>query len=156
VELMMAMVIFGFMATAVISGVIQVRKMSEDSVEQTVALTIVSGFLEQLVGTSYSRLLASVGDPSIGIPVRSANGAESQLFIGQAIEMEVPVHSRENPDSGEIVVESTMPLTIELQIDNLRAAGQDALAIAIVYSWESSLSGDTLESSVRIIRANVR
>lgn len=155
IEILIAMAILAGLASAILAGVLQVRKLAEDNVYQASSNTIAAGFLEQLLGISYSELKNSAKDSSVPLPTRINQGSADPIFNGSWTTVSLPIISKVDAD-GNTIPELSIDVDVMVQLRDLLPDGVDAMEIAIFYKYTSPSSRKQYERVIRTIRSSVR
>lgn len=88
VEIMIAMVVFGFLAVAITASVIQSQQIAQNNILRNTSYTIAQGYLEQIQSLPIADLQAAMDDPD-GVPLSTLS--VSAVDTGD-IEVEDPLY----------------------------------------------------------------
>lgn len=151
-EVMLALVIFGFLSIGISQNLIMTRGISETNIREVTSYAVASGYLEQMKAMPYEELVECVEDPTIPVPTILNQGAPDPLMIDQWVQKTVVID--EESGTG---VERTMPFHVRVEIEDLETSGNGAaLAISLFFAWVDNDSGRRQQRSLRTIRSQVR
>ena len=165
VEVIVGMLVFAILATTSSVAFVQTQKLAHANVMHNTARTILQGYVEQIKGIQYYKLLESMANEAITpLPTKSISsltqGEEIQisddLYLNQENHKEVLL---DIIDHGEGVYEThTMDLYVTPVATNiLNSEGIEVLEFSLNYSYESIFKGmqATHNGTVRFIKTSV-
>jgi prepilin-type N-terminal cleavage/methylation domain-containing protein len=165
VEVIVGLLVFAILATSASVAFLQTQKLAHSNVMHNTARTVLQGYVEQIKGVQYHKLLEVIGDPvTHPIPTKSI----SSLTEGEEIQIDDPlllnVENHKNIlldiiDKGNGEIEShTMDLYVTPTATNIiNSAGIEVLEFTFDYRYESLFKGmgTTHDGSVRFIKTSV-
>lgn len=149
------MVLLAGLASAILAGVIQVRKLAEDNVYQASANTIAAGFLEQLLGIAYADLKKADKTPGTPLPTKVNQDSNDPIYNGTWTTISLPIISDVDAD-GNAIPELSIDVDIKVELRDLLSTGVDAMEIAVFYRYTSPSSREKYERVLRTVRSSVR
>jgi prepilin-type N-terminal cleavage/methylation domain-containing protein len=151
-EVMLALVLFGFLSIGISQNLIMTRGISETNIREVTAYAVASGYMEQMKAIPYSELMVSVDNPSEPVPTILNQGEPDPLMIDEWVQKTVVI---DEPTGGAAV--RTMPFHVRLEIDDLEPSGNGhALGITLFFAWVDTDSGRRQQRSLRTIISQVR
>lgn len=165
VEVIVGMVVFAMLATTSSVAFVQTQKLAHANIMHNTARTVLQGYVEQLKGVQYFKLLESINDPTtIPLPTKSissiATGTDIQisdtLFINQENYKKVLIDLIERGNG--VFDEHTMDLYITPTVANINStAGIEVLEFNLNYRYESLFKGINASHSgtIRFIKTSV-
>jgi prepilin-type N-terminal cleavage/methylation domain-containing protein len=151
VEVIIAIVLLALVGIGISQNLVMTRGISETNIRESTAIAAASGYMEQIKSMDYERVLSSVRDPDLPIPMILAQGVPDPIVLGKWVEKTIVID--EDAQTGK---ERTMPFHVQLTIEDLAASNNgEALAVTILYAWEDAKSGLRRERSLRTIRSLV-
>ena len=172
VEIMIAMVVFGFLSLAITSSVIQSHQISQNNILRNTAYTAAQGYLEQIRSMPLPDLLAAMDDPegsalpTVSLPIQAQGTQEvadplyldgpDKVLDGRSNgsnhrRILIDLQERENQDPREVY----MDVWFDVEIESLGASSKSH---AIEIYFETDLRGSVarkVTGSVRGVRADV-
>ncbi len=151
VETLIALGVFSVVSLGLLAGIIQVRRIAEGNVHQSTALTVATGFIEQIKSMEYNDLSNLSEGQSIAFVVDQTSEAQS-VPLGQFSELQIPVDSDK---SGKTCV--WMPFQVKPQVKNLASTSDKlpALQLDLTFRWRSPNTKSWIESKITTIRSSV-
>ena len=150
-EIMIAMAILGIMATAFMASSAYARKVAQSAIVSNTALTVATGYIEQIKTIEYEELAACVLDNTLPIPTMINQGTDDPLYIGKYVSKTIPIRTDDND-----VVLQTMTLEVMVEINNTYAStGEKLLEIAVHYRWNEPGSTRQRNACIRSARSYV-
>ncbi|MDX2109069.1 MAG: prepilin-type N-terminal cleavage/methylation domain-containing protein [Verrucomicrobiota bacterium] len=154
-EVMVALTLLTGMAGAVLLCVMQVRETAEDNLYQATSITIATGYLEQMMGMSYSTLRDIALNPTKAIPTKSTESQIDNIYTSQFTALDIPIVSEMAAD-GSLVAKVSMKFEIQAHLRDLRPDGVDAIEVGITYAWTKPSNRQRNERSIKTIRSSIR
>jgi Tfp pilus assembly protein PilV len=183
-ELMIAVTLLSVGVIAVLGSLLHARRLSEGSIYQNAAVTIVQGYVEQMKNmefadlpyiTSTGTVIAGTGTTSTQVPTRLSATVSDTLVISTATT--IPAVSTINASASTVTgvtdniklidvngtsSDTTDDLRLNLRVwiqdvSNTSVSATQVRAITVHYAWQSGtgLNARTYRSSVRTIRSAV-
>lgn len=150
-EIMIALMLFGIMATAFMASTSFAHKVAQSSIYESTALTVATGYIEQVKSIEYETLAACILDNSTPIPTMINQGTDDPLYIGKYTSKTVPIRM---DDKGSVL--QTMKLEVRPELSNIfSATGEKLLTIEIHYRWTEPGSSRQRENCIRTARSYV-
>lgn len=144
------MAVLGFVATGIIAGVIQARKLAENNVYQSTAMSSAVGYLEQIMNIEYAELQEAIAG-SGRLETKIDQGVADPIFLDQWTEKTVTIDTLEDG-----TVESTMTLWVRPEItDREPVDGIEALQINLRYRWLTPDRREISERTLKMVRSNI-
>jgi Tfp pilus assembly protein PilV len=185
VELMIAVTLLSVGVIAVLGSLLHARRLSEGSIYQNAAVTIVQGYVEQMKNMEFADLpcitpsgtvIAGTGTTSTQVPTRLSATVSDPLIISTATT--IPAVSTINASASSALTgvtdniklidvngtssDTTDDLRLNLRVwvqdvSNTSVSATQVRSITIHYAWQSGtgLNARTYRSSVRTIRSAV-
>lgn len=150
VEAMLSLTILAVLALGLTSIALQTREASENAVLESTALTIASGYMEQMKTMEYATL-RDASTSGATIPTVINQGVSDSLTNGQWQEKEVIINV--NNTTGNIQTKSFEIRPI--LTDHFAATGRDMVSVRIDVRWQTVLSKRTHARSLRTFVSNV-
>ena len=150
-ETMIGLTIMGILAVAIISGAMNVRSLSEDNVYESSALTITTGFLEQIKNFTLVEI-QSVAGASGSIDFFIMGGEETHAIPVNTqswAELEIPVDVNETGN-----VTALMPYHARFRLATIEET-PGAFQIDLEYRWREPGTGRWRESQITTVRSLV-
>lgn len=147
-ELMIALTLLSIIAMGLTAGNILSRRNAEGAIHESTAVTIATGYMEQLKSMEYQTILASVEDPMIPLPTKINQGTLDPLYLDQWNQKEVTLNI-----NTEGVVVQTMIVEVRPSIMDMSANGERILGMEMVYRWQRPPDGAMIERAIRGARA---
>jgi len=165
VEVMLSMIIFGFLAAAIFYTSLQIRQWAEANVREAIATSVATGFLEQLAATDFPLLAMHVDDRSRNFGFVSRDGQEIYPGRGLAARpptdwgevVRVPIVEKVD-DTGEPVEGHQMDFWFVPVVERSGDTPNDAVEIEMRFRWDngrSRASGRFPERSLIALRTRV-
>jgi len=172
VEIMIAMVVFGFLSLAITSSVIQSHQISQNNILRNTAFTAAQGYLEQIRSLPLTDLLEAIDDPgNFPLPTRSLPAsAQGSSEVSDPLYLEGPdkvltgrssgsnhrrimidLQERANQEPREVF----MDVWFDVEIESLGASSKSH---AIEIYFETELRGSVARSingTVRGVRSDI-
>ena len=164
-EVVVGMLVFAILATTSSVAFVQTQKLAHANVMHNTARTVLQGYIEQIKGIQYYKILESMDDPSnIPLPTKSisslAEGEEIQisddLYLGTENQKSVLLDIIDD-GSGNLETH-TMDLWVTPTASNiLTTAGIEVIEFTLDYEYESLFKGINTRHSgtVRFIKTSV-
>lgn len=166
-DAIIAMVMLTIIAGGIISGAIQIRKMSEADVWRNTAHSVASGFMEQIIATDYPVIETITGGTldqitfrirdggtitvPVDVPVSPDPNDPNPVFLsgphGWQGPLDIPVSVDEQSDE-EIFMPFWLQVSMQPTPDGLLST-----RIIVRYRWTDPWTRQTLESDLRLVRA---
>ena len=145
IEVIIALAILAMLAMAFTASSLYTRRSAETNVYESTALTVASGYLEQIKSVEYESLVASVLDPNLPLRTMVNQGTEDPIYLNRFTAKTIVL----NEDvAGNPVQRMTVEVMPEI-FDMAPATGERILNIRITYRWNSV---DTGRQQVRTLR----
>jgi prepilin-type N-terminal cleavage/methylation domain-containing protein len=156
-EVMISLVLFSLLAAGVFSATLQARRHAEANVREAIAVSVATGFLEQLAATDFPLLARHVDNRAInfpfiardGRPVVPSKNLRPLNATGWGDPIEVPIRA-EKDASGNVVLDSDgNPQEALMDFWFIPMASRstdtpgDAIEIAIHFRWDNGRSQAT-------------
>ena len=165
VEVIVGMLVFAILATASSVAFVQTQKLAHSNVMHNTARTVLQGYVEQIKGVQYHKLIEVINDPVTNpIPTKSISslteGEEIQIDDALRLNVEnyknilLDIVERENGEFDS----HTMDLFVTPRATNiLNSAGIEVIEFTLNYRYESLFKGigATHAGSVRFIKTSV-
>jgi prepilin-type N-terminal cleavage/methylation domain-containing protein len=148
IELMLALTLLSIIAMGLTAGNMLSRRNAEGAIHESTAITIATGYLEQLKSMEYQTILASVNDPQIPLPTKINQGTLDPIFLEQWNPKKVTLNINAQ---GEVT--QTMVVEVRPSIMDMSANGERILGMEMVYRWQRPPEGVVLERAIRSARA---
>ncbi len=150
-EVMLAMSILALVAVGVTQNLILTRGISESNIRDSTAVAAASGYLEQIKGMEYERILASVRDPATPLPTVLNQGDPDPIRLDEWTTKMIVID--EEVDNG---MKRRMPFHIRVGIDDLEGSGHGSLlGVSVFFAWEDAKTGRRNERALRTLRSYV-
>lgn len=164
-EVVISALIFSMLAAGIFSSAIFVRRQAEASVRESIAVSVSTGFLEQLFATDFPVLIDHLSDRSRDFPFVSRDGEPLDRPRGlMAMDttdwgdpIEVPLVDRRDA-AGNQVPGPQMRLWFIPAVQRSTDTVNDAVDIRIRFRWDSgqsSRNGIFPERTLYVIRTRV-
>ena len=165
VEVIVGLLVFAILAVSASVAFVQTQKLAHSNVMHNTARTVLQGYVEQIKGVQYHKLLEVMDDPVTNpIPTKSissiAEGEEIQ--IDDALRLNVENYKNillDIIDRGDGEFDShTMDLFVTPRANNIiNSAGIEVIEFTLDYRYESLFQGmgATHNGSVRFIKTSV-
>jgi len=165
VEVVVGMVVFAILATSSSVAFVQTQKLAHANIMHNTARTVLQGYVEQIKGVQYYKLLEAMADPStVPLPTKSisslATGSDIQisdtLFLNSENHKEVLIDLIDR--GGGTYEEHTMDLYVTPSVNNIAStAGIDGLEFTLNFRYDSLFKGINAShaGSVRFIKTSV-
>lgn len=164
-EVVIGMMVFAILATSSSVAFVQTQKLAHANIMHNTARTVLQGYIEQIKGVQYFKLLEAIDDPTnIPLPTKSI----SSLIQGEEIQISDSLYLNiENQksvlldiidDGSGNLVTHTMDLFVTPTANNiLSTAGIDVIEFTLTYEYESLFKGmnTTHAGTVRFIKTSV-
>ncbi len=165
IEVIVGMLVFAMLATTSSVAFVQTQKLAHANIMHNTARTVLQGYVEQIKGVQYFKLLESINDPTtIPLPTKSissiATGDDIQLadtlFLNQENYKKVLIDLIDR--GGGVFDEHTMDLYVTPVVTNINStAGVQVLEFKLNYRYESLFKGINAShtGTVRFIKTSV-
>lgn len=140
-EVIIAVAILAMLAGVILRGVVQMRAMSEHTVYQSTAITVATGFIEQIKAMSYGELRSLATGATSTIPVVISNGQRTSVENGVESKLVVPLDADENG-----VTTLTMDLHILTRVTAI--PGMPAVQVDLLYGFILPMTQEPRTSSI--------
>ncbi len=165
VEVMLSMIIFGFLSAAIFYTTLQIRRWAEANVREAIATSVATGFLEQLAATDFPAMTAHLDDRSRHFGFVSRDGQEispgQSLVSRQAADwgdaLRVPLVEDVNAQ-GQVVEGPQMDFWFIPIVERSTDTPNEAVEIEMRFRWDNGRSRATgifPERSLTAIRTRV-
>lgn len=164
-EVIIGMVVFAILATSSSVAFVQTQKLAHANIMHNTARTVLQGYIEQIKGVQYYKLLDCLNDPStVPLPTKSISSlAEGDdIQISDTLYLNAENHKNillDIIDRGEGDLEvHTMDLYVTPVANNiLNSAGVEVIEFTINFQYESIFKGINTRHSgaVRFIKTSV-
>lgn len=154
VELMISMALFSMLSIGLFAGVIHSRRMAENAVYESTAVTVALAYLEQIRNIQYPALLEALpGGPAGGkIPTMVDQGTEDPLYRDLKTKKTILIDTDE---AGQ--PESFMDMWVTAGLRDLRPVnGLRALEVTIDFEWKNPESNSIQRRVFKSVIADVR
>ncbi len=165
VEVIVGMLVFALLATSASVAFVQTQKLAHSNVMHNTARTVLQGYVEQIKGVQYHKLLEVLEDPAAhSIPTKSISSLAEGDDIQIDDELYLNVENHKNIlldiiDKGNGEFEShTMDLYVTPTATNIiNSAGIEVIEFTLNYRYEALFKGmgATHDGSVRFIKTSV-
>ncbi len=151
VEMMVSLTILASLALALGLGIITARQMSESAVYQGLALSVATGYLEQIKVLDYAALEAACADPNDNpLQTMQDNNTADPLTAGMENTKYVTLDVDED---GDATVKMKMKITPLLTNLNSGTNPLRAIDIKILYDWKVPGCRIRQERALRAVRS---
>lgn len=151
-EIMIALGLFGIMATAFVGSTMFARKSAESAITENTALNLAQSYMEQLKSFTFSTLMASVNDTTIPLPTMESATVTDYIFQNAYTTKNLVIRT---DDSGNTV--QTLAVDIMPVVSN--AQGSDTnwsiIGIEIFYRWTDPITDTVRTASIRSAKSNL-
>lgn len=165
VEVIVGLLVFAILATSASVAFVQTQKLAHSNVMHNTARTVLQGYVEQIKGVQYAKLLEIMDDPvTHSLPTKSISSVTEgdEIQIDDALFLNVENYKKVlldivEKDSGELETH-TMDLYVTPRATNLlNTAGIEVLEFTLDYRFESIFKGINADhtGSVRFIKTSV-
>jgi prepilin-type N-terminal cleavage/methylation domain-containing protein len=152
VEVMIALGLFGIMATAFVGSTMFARKSAESAVAENAALNLAQSYMEQLKSMTYGTLMASANDATVPLPTMTNATTPDYIYENAYTTKSLVIRT---DDAGNTV----QTLDVEIQPIVSSAQGADTswsiLGIQIFYRWKDPVTGTVRTASIRSAKSNL-
>ena len=164
-EVVIGLVVFSVLATSTAVAFVQTQKLAHSNVMHNTARTVIQGYVEQIKGVQYYRLLESLNDPNnIPLPTKSVSSLaigddikiDDDLYLNQANNKEILLDILQRDDG--TFDTHTMSVLITPRVTNVfDTEGIEVLEFTIEFEYQSIFSGvqATHGGMVRFIKTSV-
>ena len=159
IEVLIAMVVFGLLATGIIGATLANHRMTYEVSYQNTANDIAQGFINQLRTKSYGSLVAFANDNGTlkmsKIETDGTDGEIVSFFISNNTEFDETVLIGDIQRDGTIS-QKQMDMLLTFNVTDMSStAGVDAVEIELIYSYSYIVQGGTrtLTDSIQTVRA---
>lgn len=155
-EVLLAMTILGMLATCLTAGVIQSRKIAEANVYESTALTVATGYLEQIRSIQYGVLVDAItAGTGSELPTLKDQGADDPIYLSQKTDKPILI-DREVDDDGNVLRELWMPFRIQPELRNMDPInGLDAIEITLHFEWRNPYTRNFRTRTIKSVRSHV-
>ena len=144
-EVMIALLLFGLMATGFTQACMFARKSAESAVAENVALNVALGYMNQLKTFTYGVLMASANDPTVALPTMSSATATDYLYQNAYVTKTVIM---QRDSTGATVL--SMDVDIMPVISDASGGTNWSIAgIQIFYRWRDPVTNNLRTASIR-------
>jgi len=151
VEVLIALALFGVMATGFMASSLFAKRTAESALAESTALTVASGYMEQVKSINYNSLVASVQDTSIPVATVNNQGVVDPVYLNAYSDKTIPIRFNEDGSTAQNII-----IGIKLSISTAAASSVlNILSIQIDYRWTEPGSGRIRTASLRSSRASV-
>lgn len=147
-EIIIAMIIFSMVTVGILRGVLQARSMAEHSVYQSSAITVATGFIEQIKAMAYTELESLANGSASEMVFIIANGEENTVENGIETSLAVPLDADEEG-------ETTLTMDLNLLVNISPVTGIDAVQVDLLYGFILPLTNKPITSSISTIVSDV-
>ncbi len=147
VEALIALAILGILAMAFTAGSLYTRRSAEANVYSSTALTVATGYLEQIKSIEYETLITSVLDPSKPLETMVNQGTADPIYLDRFTDKDVVLNEDEYGNPVQ-----KMRISVKPEITDMEPiTGQRILNISLTYRWTPV---DTSTQQVRTLRTS--
>ncbi len=150
-EMLIALTLFGIMASAFMASSAFARRTAESAVYESTALTVATGYIEQIKTIEYETLAACILDPTAPIPTMINQGTADPLYLGVYTTKTIPLRI----DSANATLQSMTLLVRPEMTNTYSSTGRRLITIAIHYRWYEPGTGLQRDASIRSARSYV-
>lgn len=164
VETMIALSIFTVLAAGLSASIILSRKLAEANVYESTALTVATGYLEQLKNIPFGdtedplngTLMAAIqSGTGAKLDTKKDQGTDDPIYLGVATTRPVLIDRREHED-GSLRSELWMDFTVQPEMRYLEPLnGLQAIEITIHYTWRTPANQVLTQRTIKTVRSNV-
>jgi prepilin-type N-terminal cleavage/methylation domain-containing protein len=151
-EVMIAMALFGIMATGFLASCLFARKAAESAACENAALCVAQGYMEQMKSNSYSTLAAIIATPTVPIPTMTSVTVADYIYQNAYTTKTVVMRRDTSGNTVQTLNVSVMPVISDVTISSISA---QAVGIVIYYRWTDPITNQTLTRTIRGAKANI-
>lgn len=146
VEVMIAMALFGIMATGFMASCLFARKAAESAACENAALCVAQGYMEQIKSNTYATLAAVIANPTVPIPTMTSSTVADSIYQNTYTTKTIVMRRDTSGSTVQTLDVSVMPVissattsTISVQI----------VGIEIFYRWTDPITGQITTKTIR-------
>jgi prepilin-type N-terminal cleavage/methylation domain-containing protein len=165
VEVVVGMLVFAIIATTSSVAFVQTQKLAHSNVMHNTARTVLQGYVEQIKGIQYFKLLESIEDPTakpIGTKSISSLTEGDEIQLDDSLFLNQENHKNillDIVNRGNGVREAhTMDLYVTPTATNiLNTAGMEVIEFKLDYRYDSAFNGLNAEQTgtIRFIKTSI-
>lgn len=145
VEILITLGLFSILASCLMAGTLQVRRIAENTIFENTALNIATGYQEQIKSMPYDDIVEAINTEGKSLSSFLLDGEFHELQLNEFNYQEIII--RKDPDGNPVLI---MPFWIKpVIIDQNSLNGNKALQIRIVYKW---IGPETNRERVKVLR----
>jgi hypothetical protein len=150
-EVMIALCLFGLMATAFTQTCLYTKRSAESAVCENIALNIAQGYMEQIKTLSYAVLMESINDPTEPIPTLLDHDTEDTLTQNGYVTKTVIIR---RDSSGKTVQSLNVKIMASLN-DASDGTNRQIIGIKIYFKWIDPVTFSLRERVIRSAKVNI-
>jgi prepilin-type N-terminal cleavage/methylation domain-containing protein len=151
-EVMIALGLFGIMATAFVGSTMFARRSAESAITENAALNLAQSYMEQLKSFSYGTLMASANDATVPLPTMASETVTDYIYENAYTTKNLVIRT----DSGGNTLQS---LSVDVMPVITNAQGSDTswsiIGIEIFYRWTDPVTSTVRTASIRSAKSNL-
>ena len=154
-EVMIALAIFGLMASALVATTVFSRKTAESAVYETTALATAQGYIDQIMSDTitYANLENCIDDPTNYPSVPTMASATVKDSLPNAVATDKVVVLRADDDDNTL---QSMTITFDLTLTKVEATGgNELIAVTLDYTWVDPISHKERSGSLKAVKADM-
>jgi type II secretory pathway pseudopilin PulG len=143
---MIAMALFGIMATGFLASCLFARKAAESAACENAALCVAQGYMEQMKSTSFSTLAAIIANPTVPIPTMTSNTVPDYIYQNVYTTKTIIMRRDTNGNTVQTLNVSVMPVISNVATTNLSV---NIVGIEVDYRWTDPITGQITTRTIR-------
>jgi prepilin-type N-terminal cleavage/methylation domain-containing protein len=151
-EILIALALFGVMASAFMAASMFARRTAESAVYESTALTVASGYMEQIKSIEYETLVSCIDDPTAPIPTMVNQGTVDPIFLNVYTRKVIALQL----DQNNVSLQNMVLLVKPVMSNMFTASGRRIITVAIYYRWYEPGSGRQRDACLRTARSYVQ
>jgi len=150
-EVVIALCLFGLMATAFTSASLYAKKSAESAVYENIALNVAQGYMEQIKTLSYATLMESVNDATVAIPTLSYYDTEDTLTQNGYVTKTMVIR---RDSSGNAAQSLDIKIMASLS-DASDGTNRQIIGIKIYFKWTDPITSSLRERVIRCAKVSI-
>jgi prepilin-type N-terminal cleavage/methylation domain-containing protein len=151
-EVMIALGLFGIMATAFVGSTMFARKSAESAIAENAALNLAQSYMEQLKSFSFSTLMASANDATIPLPTMTNATTTDYIYENAYTTKTLVIRTDDSGNTAQTLDVSIMPAISNAQGGD---TSWSIIGIEVFYRWTDPVTNSIRTASIRSAKSNL-
>ena len=151
VEVMIAMALFGIMATGFMAACLFASKAAESATCENAALCVAQGYMEQMKSNTYSTLAAIIANPTVPIPTMTSATVSDYIYQNVYTTKTIVMRRDSSGNTVQTLNVSVMPVISDVTSSTVSV---NAVGLVVYYRWTDPITNQTLTKTIRSAKAN--